>query len=115
MSSSLGDRLAQLSLDIDDKTKTIRILHKLIKEQSDRHSSEAEKYGKEKQDYFEKCIKEYKEHEVKLHNATESLKKKKDLLANGVKTLAEEKQVGLSVVLITILNTQRSVSMSLNS
>lgn len=102
MSSSLCDKLAQLSLDIDDKAKTIEILRNLIKEQSDRHSSEAERHNKEKQDYFEKCNREYKKYETELHTATTLLKKKKDLLENEVRTLTEEKEVGLPNLLLVL-------------
>lgn len=104
MSSSLGDKLAQLSLDIDDKAKTIEILRNLIKEQSDRHSSEAERHNKEKRDYFEKCTREYKEHETELHTATTLLKKKRDLIENEIRTLTEEKEVGLPI-LVSFLQT----------
>ena len=92
---SLGDKLIHLSIDIDDKKKTVVLLRKLIDDQKDRHAEEIANYGKENDALLQKSILEYKEKKNALIDTTESLIRTKNILANKVKGLLTEKQVGI--------------------
>ena len=92
---SLGDKLIHLSIEIDDKEKTVVLLRKLIDDQKDRHAEEIANYGKENDALLQKSILEYKENQNALIDTTESLIRTKNILANKVKGLLTEKQVGI--------------------
>lgn len=106
---SLGDKFVQLSLDIDDKTKTIDLLQNLIDDQTDRHATEATRFEKEKEALLQKLIHEYNENETELFCIAESLSKKKKHLEEQIVELSAEKEVG--IIIVGIMQTSRSIEL----
>ena len=77
---SLGDGLVHLSLEIDDKTKSIELLQQLIEDSTIRHAQELASYQNEQSKFLDKFIKESKETQAKLSDITKSLNDRKTAL-----------------------------------
>ena len=77
---SLGDGLVHLSLEIDDKTKSIELLQQLIEDSTIRHAQELASYQNEQSKFLDKFTKESKETRAKISDTTKALNDRKNAL-----------------------------------
>lgn len=101
--STLGDKLVQLTLDIDDKNKTLELLSKLIEEQKGRHAAESAKFEKDMEASLKNADAEKDAAMRNLFQFNEALSQKKAELESRVEELLTEKQVSGSVVASLLL------------
>lgn len=101
--STLGEKLAQLTLDVDDKRKTIDLLRTLIDDQQKRHASEAANLVKEMEASLQKAIADSDAALQEQCKANEILSQKKAELESRVEELSIEKKVGFSWRLSTFV------------
>lgn len=94
MDDTLGDKLVHLSLEIDDKKKTIDLLHNLIDDQRDRHKTEAETFVKERENALQQLLEDNDEALRDLFKANDSLAIEKTDIETRVDALLAEKQAG---------------------
>lgn len=98
---SLSDKLAELTLDISDKSKTIDLLKNIISQQQGRHAVEISKCEKEMEESLKKASTEKDEALQELFKTNEEILLKKKALESRVEELAVEKQVGSSQPFLT--------------
>ena len=101
---SLSDKLAELTLDISDKTKTIDLLNNLIAEQKGRHALEAANFQKEMDASLKKAAKDNDDALRDLFKANEARSQKKKALESRVAELTIEKQVCQSMRSTSLFN-----------
>ena len=77
---SLGDGLVHLSLEIDDKTKSIELLQQLIEDSTIRHAQELASYQNEQSKFLDKFTTESKRAQEKISDTTKSLNERKNTL-----------------------------------
>ena len=90
---SLSDKLAELTLDISDKKKTVELLTTLISQQQGRHALEAANYEKEMEESLKKVASDNDVTVRDLFKTNEQLTLKKNALEARVEDLVVEKQV----------------------
>jgi hypothetical protein len=93
MGHSLSDKLAELTLDIDDKRKTLDLLTNIICQQQERHALEISKFEGEMEESIKKAASDSDESLRDLFKANEELLQKKNALECRVGELVVEKQV----------------------
>jgi hypothetical protein len=78
--ASLGDKLIQLSLEIEDRTKTAELLSQLINDQNNRQANECDSFEIEQHGILERFTNESKEKTAGLLVANQSLTETKKVL-----------------------------------
>ena len=91
--STLGEKLVQLTLDLDDKRKTIDLLRTVIVDQQKRHASEAADLAQEMEASLQKAIADRNAASQEHCKANEILSQKKAALESRVEELSIEKKV----------------------
>ena len=91
-SSSLGDGLVHLSLEIEDRTKSIELLQKLISDSSQRHALEINNFEKDQTVIHEKFTSECKDKEANALDTTKSLIERKNALDSQIDYLLSKKK-----------------------
>ncbi|KAL3767650.1 hypothetical protein ACHAW5_006888 [Stephanodiscus triporus] len=79
---SLGDKLVHLSLEIEDRTKSVELLSQLINDQSSRHACEITNLENEQTASLEKFASESKEILAGISHTNHSLIERKNALEN---------------------------------
>ena len=90
--SSLGDGIVHLSLEIDDRTKSIELLQQLISDSSQRHALEINNFEKEQTAIHEKFTSECKDQEANTLDTTKSLIERKTALESQIDHLLSQKK-----------------------
>lgn len=96
---SLSDQLAELTLDITDKKKTVELLTTLISQQQGRHALEAANFEKEMEESLNKASCDNDSKLRDLLKTNEQLVQKKKTLEARVEELIVEKQVSHFAIL----------------
>lgn len=91
-SSSLGDGLVHLSLEIEDRTKSIELLQQLISDSSKRHALEIKNFEKDQTAMNEKFTSECKDKEANTLDSTKSLIERKNTLDSQIDYLISKKK-----------------------
>ena len=91
-SSSLGDGIVHLSLEIEDRTKSIELLQQLISDSSQRHTLEINNFEKEQTAIHEKFTSECKDQEANTLDTTKSLIERKNALNAQIDHLLSQKK-----------------------
>ncbi|KAL3798181.1 hypothetical protein HJC23_005742 [Cyclotella cryptica] len=108
--STLSDKLVQLTLDIDDKKKTIDLLRTLIEDQKIRHASEATNFEKEMEASLQKDIADSDAALREQCEANELLSRKKAALESRVEEFSVEKKNAEHKKKVSIEAVQRDVA-----
>lgn len=90
---SLSSKLAEISLDVQDKRKTIDLLQNIITEQSGRHSIEEASFNRHVEESLNRKSAENAETLRGMFATNEILLQKKEALESRVAELIAEKQV----------------------
>jgi len=89
---TLGDGLVHLSLEIDDKTKSIELLQQLIEDSTIRHAQELASYQNEQSKFLDKFTKESKQAQAKISDTTKVLNDRKNTLNTQLNDLLLKKK-----------------------
>ena len=92
MATSLSSGFVHLSLEIDDKSKSMELLQQLINNATIRHAKEINNLENEQAASLEKTTSECKDIQAKISNTTQSLTKQKDALDSQINELLKMKK-----------------------
>mmetsp|Transcript_18110 Transcript_18110/g.37847 ORF Transcript_18110/g.37847 Transcript_18110/m.37847 type:complete len:156 (+) Transcript_18110:132-599(+) len=90
--ASLGDKLVHLSLEIDDRTKSVELIRQLIEDQSARHEREVANFEKQQDVVLQEMTAENKDTETKLSRMNESLMQRKKALECQMNELSKQQE-----------------------
>ncbi len=107
---SLGDKLVQLSSEIEERTKSAELLSQLIHDQCSRHASDLSNFEKEQKDCLAKIATEHTEIRNNVANITKPLIDKKTSLQATVHELMHKKREVEQKKMNSVEVTQREAS-----